>query len=374
MRVLMIVMSDVLGDIRVRREAESLSSAGYEVTIIGDRPAADRTPPLNGVAVRFAREPRPQAAARSRLTSAPRWLLLPWHRRRQLQAFQTRAVEVASRLPPPHVVHAHDLSALPLATEIARRTSADLVYDAHECWAGRKLAGRPTPILRWFERRREQQLGGLASAVITVSDGIADWLRDRYGWSNVQVIRNSFPSKPYVSPRSASGLLYAGRIDEKRDLETLARAKSRLSGLEVTAIGPDSGAGASLRGRLELRSPVPADDLDAMYRDHGLALIPLAPGSLNHELALPNKLFQAVRSGVPVVAADLGELRRLVTYYDIGTLYRPGSINSLVRAVGEAVSRFDELVANVASAREQLSWEHDERRLLEIYADLAKDS
>lgn len=372
MRVLMIVMSDVLRDARVRREALSLASAGYNVTIIGDRPPNKDAEPVAGAEVRFARGLRGTQGSRARTSCILRWLLLPWHRRRNERAFQVRAKELAQSLPKADVVHAHDFTALPPAVAIAHSSNAPLVYDAHECWLGRKLEGRPVPLQRLRDRSREAKLGSEAAVVLTVSAGIAEWLHQNHGWPQIEVIHNSFPPRPYVAPLRPTGLLYAGRIDAKRDLATVARAIDRLPQMRITAIGPDDGSPGAWKERLDIRPAIPADELDELYRAHGLGLISLEAGSINHELALPNKLFQAIRAGVPVVAADLPELRRLITHHGIGTLYRPGSVSGFVRAVEEAVDRFDDLVENVANARHTLSWARDEDRLLALYAELAK--
>jgi glycosyltransferase involved in cell wall biosynthesis len=92
---------------------------------------------------------------------------------------------------------------------------------------------------------------------------------------------------------------------------------------------------------------------------------------LNHRLTLPNRLFQAVAVGVPVVASDVGELAATVRRHRLGTLYRPGDPQSLVAAAREAVRTYPELLATVGAAASELSWERDAQALLAVYATLA---
>jgi glycogen synthase len=376
LHVVMVVKSDVVNDARVRREVATLAGARYRVTVIGDRPATTGEV-LPDATIVWARRAAPKVAASSRRSSraprAVRWLLLPEHRSREERAFQRAARTAARAIERADVVHAHDLSALQPAVQLALQWNAALVYDAHECWTGRRLEGRPNPLRRRAERRLERQLGARADAIITVSEGIARWFLDTYGWAGVTTIHNSFPGPPQpADPRPPRGLLYAGRLDGKRDLDTVAAAAGRLPGLPITLIGPDdrSGLTARLGHRVAIEPPVGIDEIDAHYRAHGLALVTLSDGSLNHRLALPNKLFQSVRAGVPVVAADLPEIRRIVIEHGIGTLYRPGDADSLVAAIRLAVDRYPSLCRNVEVAGPLLSWEHDAEALLAIYERL----
>lgn len=371
--VVMLAMSDIVRDARVRREATALAAAGYRVTVVGDQ-QPEHAEPVVGLELAWARQ-RTSGAWRRRPPRVVRWLLLPEHRQRTQRAFQRHAIAVAERAGPADIVHAHDLPALAPAHELSERWGAKLVYDAHECWTGRRLEGRPAPLRRWRDRQSEQRKGAATDLVVTVSSGIAMWMEQRYGWERVAVVRNSFPQHPTAEPVDRPrGLLYAGRIDHKRDLETMVAAAPQLSGLRLTVIGPsdDPALARRLAEGLDVHPPIGITELGAWYRDHGLGLIPLTDDSLNHRLALPNKLFQAVQAGVPVVAADLPEMARVVREHGIGTLYRPGDTDSLVRAVCEAIDSYRELTANVHLSAAQLSWERDEEILLDAYDRLCE--
>ena len=87
---------------------------------------------------------------------------------------------------------------------------------------------------------------------------------------------------------------------------------------------------------------------------------------------MPNKLFHAIRVGVPVVATDVGELGAAVRTYGLGTLYRPGDPASLAEAIGRAVANYPALRQSVAQAAPELSWPRDEAVLLDVYDALAR--
>jgi glycogen(starch) synthase len=96
-------------------------------------------------------------------------------------------------------------------------------------------------------------------------------------------------------------------------------------------------------------------------------VVPLTDTCENHRLAMPNKLFQAVAAGVPVVAADIGALGELVRSRGIGVVYRPGSPDSLVAALRIATQRYDRLLAAVEDVAGEMDWEVDRLRLITIY-------
>ncbi len=392
-RVLMLVQSAVAGDSRVLREAEALAAAGYAVHVVGrgvpagfegpDGVGVDSVGRSSGLRPGGAPGSRPGPAALRPAVDAARWLLLPEHRARVERAWRAGAAERVRAYVRdegrPDVVHAHDFNTLALAAEVADRTGAALVYDAHEFWRGRALHGRPEPLRRRRAAAAENALLARADLVLTVSDGIAERLRS-YGGRRVVVVRNSFPARTATSPlpQRPGGLVYAGRIGPGRDLETLAAAGPALAAGRVRAVvvgpadsdylrrfGPAAGPDVDVRPE-----PLPLEGVDELYRREGLAVVTLDGSCENHRLALPNKLFHAVRAGIPVVAADLPELGRVVREHGLGATYRPGDAASLAAAVADVAGRYPATLDAVAAAGPLLGWEHDAAQLVSAYAAL----
>jgi len=385
LRTLMLVMSDVVGDARVRREASSLAAAGIGVHVLGLGPNSTGAPPScgwpTGMTVEHlgSRSPFPSGGSRhlGPLTRFARWGLLPLHRRARERSYGVTVIARAQHLQF-DVVHAHDFPTLAPAADLATARGVPLIYDAHECWRGRRREERPTPWEDRSIRDHEARLGARAAAVLTVSEALAAWLRSEYGWDHVRVVRNTFPfdvTEPAPIPSRATGAVYAGRIGPGRDLHTIASAARAMPDIDVTLVGVADPRTVTALGRgIRIVAPIDIDDVDRLLSAAGLALITLEDGPLNHRLALPNKLFQAVRAGVPVVAADLPELGGTVRRHGLGTLYEPGSPASLVAALQQARDEYPDLLAAVHRARPAFDWSHDERELISAYrsADVAR--
>jgi len=401
MDVLMLVQSDVAHDARVLREARSLAQEGHAIHIIGKDVPAEWVPPL-GVTVESVSGgtglkgggagaktgagaagagpgPRPKGGVVGGARSVARWALLPQHRQTVWRTWCERArAAIGDRKY--DVVHAHDFNVLVLAAELAERGDARLVYDSHEWWSGRERHGRPTPLERARELRVERRIVAKADAVLTVSDGIAERL-GKWRATPVHVVRNTFPLQTAenadgVEPLAEKprGAVYAGRIGAARDIETLLSATAALE-LDTVLMGKADReflphlhlTDASVR----IEPARPVDDVDEVLRDVGISVVTLTDTCENHRLALPNKVFHAVRAGVPVVAADLPELRRLVTNYGIGALYRPGDAVSMRGALEQVTTDYPGLCERVARARGELNWDQDSKELVRVYEALA---
>ena len=380
MRVLMLVATSLASDTRVLREAVTLARAGHAVHVIGKQVPAGWQPPDGvsassaGASSVFRAEGSPSLAGRrlSPPARVARWLLLPTHRNSAFGRWAAAAgADAAGR--DFDVVHAHDFTALEVGADLAAARGVPLVYDSHELWSGRPRIGRPTPLQARLEHAVEARLGGAAVAVITVGDGVARALRAAYGWRHVTVVRNTFPLPDHVpvAPPHPVGAVYAGRLAPYRELEAIAGASRRLE-LPITLVGPadETWLAGFDPGRALVRAPLPVDDVDALLTGAGLALVTHSDRWANHRLAMPNKLFHAVRAGVPVVATDVGELGALVREHGVGELYRPGDAVDLARAVEAACAGYPRLVAAVRAAAPALSWERDAAALLGVYERL----
>ncbi|NUR24337.1 MAG: glycosyltransferase, partial [Catenulispora sp.] len=214
---------------------------------------------------------------------------------------------------------------------------------------------------------------------ITVGEGVADALRAAYGWRHVEVVRNTFPlpeGGPVEPPKAATGAVYAGRIAPFRELEAIAGAAELVRPLRIVIAGPadDTYLGAFDAKAAEVVGPRPVDEVDALLRELGISLVTHSDKWLNLRLAMPNKLFHAVRAGVPVVGTDVQELRRVVEQYKLGALYRPGDAASLAAALREVAQNYETYAANVRAAAPALSWEADAAVLTGIYERLARRS
>jgi glycosyltransferase involved in cell wall biosynthesis len=374
-RVAMLLHKSVEWDSRVRREASTLARAGHEVIVLELAPV----PPgarLDG----FAR----------RSVSPPAWMRrrLPFQLYRAAFLAWFVAGIVRAR---PQVVHAHDAAMLLPGVLGARLTGARLVYDSHELATSVPYRERAWAL---FVAGIERLVVPRCAAVITVSDGIAERLHERYRLTRrPTVVRNVSA----LSPDGQGGLRARLGIDEQtplvlhqgapapaRGCEVLVAAVAALPAVHLAFLGDaEPGYAEELRRtiaahgvseRVTLLPGVALADLLAHTAEADVGVTLLQDTCLNHRLALPNKLFEYIAAGVPVVAAALPETQRLVETYGVGTCVAPADPVGLAEALQATLHgpRDPQLRERLARAARELSWEREQERLLELYGRLSE--
>jgi len=134
-------------------------------------------------------------------------------------------------------------------------------------------------------------------------------------------------------------------------------------------------AEAGLQDRLLLLGRVPYDAVPAYIAVSRVGLILFQPGLVNHLLAMPHKLFDYMREGVPVVAPDFSlEVKRIVDESGCGLLVDVTRPEAIAEAILELLRNPDRARALGAKGRAAVetkyNWQHDEAVLLDAMARL----
>lgn len=278
---------------------------------------------------------------------------------------------------------ANDLDTLPanyLASRIKRKP---LVYDSHEYFTEvPELIGRP--VVRAIWTGLEKLLVPKVDAAYTVCDSIAEVYRDLYK-VDFKVVRNlpvcSQTKKPDVDEKTEDQpkiILYQGALNLGRGIEAAIRAITYLEGTELWLAGDGDitkqlaqmVVELKLEDKVKFLGRLPIDRLHKITRKVDLGISLEEDLGLNYRFALPNKLFDYIQAGVPVLVSNLPEMRRVVEHYQIGIIAETHQRKELAELM--KVALFDEekrLVwkQNLMKATKELCWENEEEILRQIY-------
>lgn len=382
------------------RVARSLAGAGYDVEIAavaeGDHPLEERDAAAGSVVVRRY---RPRGVWAPYATGRPprRSRLGPLGRYRDLAIkalawpVHVRAWWAALRreLPPADLYHACGILTIGVARALARDARragrrGNVVYDVIDViLESNNVADVPRPLLAWYRRRERGWVRG-ADAVVTVNEAIADHLAATWPVrEHPTVLLNCQPRWAPPDPRpdlirAATGIppgrrvvLFLGRLGRERGLEVAAEAVLALddAALVMLGFGPwaerlrERDADPRHTGRHFTLPAVHPDDVPAWTASADVSIVAVPANSLNQRLSSPNKFWESLTAGTPVVVGrDLDVMRAIVEADELGAVADPADPADLARALRDVLElpRADYAAMRercLRVTRERLNWE-----------------
>jgi len=420
----MFVANNMVSDRRVIREAATVAAAGYDVTVhaIAQRreklPATERHPDgftivrhrLGLIPPVLPIHPRllalllhPFWCALAVAVAAARKVRIPFAGAALLAIRWTSWATLAARgASSAQILHAHDLSgALPALATLRTNPSAVLLYDSHEVFleSGR-WAKSPGFIRRLLATRFEQPALRRAAALIAVNPQVIEELAKRYEIPERQVVTYNCPPAWNPEPRGtelraaigvgadAQVILYHGGFSAHRGLEELlvATRDPRLAAAHLVFLGYGpleatlraAAAEPALAGRVHVLKAVAPEVLDRWVSGADVGMCTVLPSTLNHRISTPNKLFESIGAGVPVVGSDFATMRDILLGDpdgSLGAVCDPTSPEEVATAIHSilSMSASDRAALRarcIRAAAARWNWEAQASRLTELYRSL----
>jgi glycosyltransferase involved in cell wall biosynthesis len=431
-RICMFVYNNFTNDSRVEREAESLNQAGYQVTVLAllDNQTAPEEERVSVRVIRVQGDPLYKpflswlVSLKTDVTSllrsvikdaiasgtksysekhpsAPKKLknlIMPFHRQFCFISFY-RSVYKATARKGYDIYHAHDLNTLPVAYLVAKRDKAKLVYDSHELYVERNKLHPSTRLWKFLLRRLESFLVKRADAVLTVNETLAEVMAKRYRISRPEVVMNTparlneskLLTKTNSTLRNTLGLspkfevlLYVGRITFNRGLEQLIMSLGYLEDCCLVCMG--GGDEKYKEGLLSLAKetgvdqrffffgPVPSEKVVDIAGGADLGIAAIGNSCLSYYYCSPNKLFEYMNAGIPVIASAFPELEKVVLRHKIGLTFDPSNPQDIARAARQVLKdpkTRKQMRQNALKAAKFYNWDNESEKLLQIYALLS---
>ena len=386
-------------DSRSLRIASTLASRGHEVTILArrgpDAAASEDSP--DGYRIVRVGAPPPARAARP-LRGIRR---VPGELERLAgigRAMRRQSREAVAVDPGADVYHGMAIQGIPIALSLRGRSGGRVLYDARDLYPESGNLARMAAPVRRLAGLAERHWARRSDGIITVNDELAAILARRFDRPLPSVVMNCLPTWTPPADRDRRfhellGLapetrvvLYHGGFLPSRGIEILAAAVRRLTAVALVAMGDGPlrpnlerlAAESRTDGRVHVLPPVPPADLVGWIAAADVGGMVNQPVSRNERISTPNKLFECLAAGVPVVSSDFPGRRRIVIEDPegpLGAVCDPTDPDAVAAALREVLDRPAEAAADLrrrvlAAAHARWTWERQAATLLDVYGRL----
>lgn len=344
------------------KECNSLAANGYEVHYVvadglGDERVGDvQVHDIGRTGGRFQR-----------------MLLRPWR------------MLVAARKLNARLYHFHDPEIL-LVALFLRRGGAKVVYDSHED-VPRSLLSRDwipgwiRPGLSAVFEAFENFVARRLSAIVGATPHIAK----RFARLNPKTVAiNNYPLRSEIEDEverrgPSRNVCYLGGIGRIRGIEEMVRALEHIDARLILA-GPFESAATehamrALPGwtKVDYRGKVSRAAVREIMAESQAGLLFFHPEP-NHVDAQPNKMFEYMSSGLPVLASDFPLWRELLIESRAGLVANPMDPKDIARVIGQLLDDPQAAAEMGRRGREgvlqRYLWTFEEKKLFELYKNL----
>lgn len=365
-RVVVSVINDLVTDQRVHKTCTTLHDMGFELMLVGRR-KRDSLPLVDRAYSTF----RMKLAAEKGI-----WFYFFFQWRLLFFLMKHKA----------DVYVSNDLDTLWPNYLISKWRKKPLVYDAHEIFTEvPELVNRKFKQKIW--KRLEKRIFPKLKFVFTVNDSIADWYEKEYG-IRPNVVRN-IPRKNNSSARQLTRkevhlpenkkviLLQGAGINVHRGAEEAVEAMQFIDNAVLLIIGSgdvlcqlkEMAEKDHLEGKIIFVDKLPPEELKSWTQLADIGLTLDKDTNINYRFSLPNKIFDYIHAGIPVLSSDLVELKRIIEHYDVGKIIPDHDPKTIARILNEMLSspEFPIWKENTVKAAMELNWEKEEVQIKKVY-------
>lgn len=264
-----------------------------------------------------------------------------------------------------------------------------LVYDSHEYFTGvPEIQNRP--FVKWVWKSIEKLVFPRLKYVMTVSDSIAIQYEKDYGLKPLTV-RNCSVKTDLMVPFSRDELkldpdhllliMQGTGINVDRGGEELIDAIAITDNVSLLVIGSgdkfqsliDKTIKTGLSDRIRFISKLPWQELMRYTRSADAGFSGDKNSNVNYNFSLPNKIFDYISAGIPVISSDLPEISKILAESKCGIVISEvtkDEISNAIKKLRDNHGLLSELKQNSVIASESINWETESLKVVELYRSI----
>jgi glycosyltransferase involved in cell wall biosynthesis len=267
-----------------------------------------------------------------------------------------------------------------------------IIYDSHELWSGSVHTKGKKKLLYKIGCKIEKFLINKANIVITVNKSIAEILMRENNIATVNVLRNM----PYKStnnkmankiesgfPNCKFNLIYTGNVEKGRGISSIIEAFKFVHpdvGLAIMGRNSDYRnkmielvKSLKLENRIKFISAVLPDEVVSYCKLADTGIAPIKNICTSYYLSLPNKIFEYIQAGIPVMSSNFPEMKQVIDKYNIGNTFDVEDESNIAEAINTLhndVESYKIYCNNSKYAAEYLNWDAEQSKLIDCYEQL----
>ncbi len=277
------------------------------------------------------------------------------------------------------IVLSNDMDTLLPNFLVSRLQHKKLVFDSHELFSEiPELTDRKFIKKVWsvFEKKLLPRLEN----AYTVCASIAEHYKNRYK-TEFKIIRNL----PKASSYEKGGLnfstdkkliIYQGAVNIGRGLELMIDAMKHLDDYLFLIVGDgditnelfQKSENEGLKEKVHFYGKVTPKELKKITPNAVLGISLEEDLGLNYRYALPNKIFDYIQAGIPVLCADLPEMKKVILNYNVGEIVRERNPKKVANQIKNMEKQ--DFSIPIAKAKKELTWRKEEVTLLHLFKNL----
>ena len=358
------VINDLSTDQRVQRSCTTLTECGYDVLLIGRV-----------------------------LKNSPSTAHLPYKTKRMNLLFKTGPffyffynfrlffVLLFSKS---DLLFANDLDTLFPNYLVSKFKKIPLIYDSHEIFCEVPELQK-TPFKKRIWEKLEKRIIPKLKYCITVNNSIALYFKEKYK-TNFTVVRNiplsttafKLKSKTELNlPQDKKIIIFQGAgINIERGAEELVQAMKFISDSHLLIIGSGDVfpkikqmvKDLNLEQKISIIYKLPKEELLHYTYNSDLGISIDKDNNLNYHFSLPNKIFDYIQAGLPILASPLPEIESLIKTYNIGNFIENHEPEHIAQKINETLNsvNYNDWENNTKKAALENNWETEKQKLIAL--------
>lgn len=285
------------------------------------------------------------------------------------------------------IYFASDLYSLPFCVIAAKLKGKKIFYDSREVYTGLP-ALNDKKIVKALVRIIESHYIHKTDLVLTTGKMDSDYIEKLYNLKSTEVLRNLPLTNTDISPVDLRSkfqnpgnlklILYQGIIVKGRGIEIYFEIikKTDNLGLIILGGGEDEefykkmAEKSGINDRVLFAGKIKQNELLNYTAAAELGLSIITNISTNNYYALPNKLFEYLMAGIPVIASDMPQMKEIIEKYKVGEVVAENDSAAIIKIIqkwSDEPELYTQLKENCKVAAKELNWENEFGRILDYF-------